>query len=102
MAERAWRDKVGLIGRVLFGVNVLAYLCRLFVYKANFNVLVIWLEIGFVTSILAAVLSVIGTHKRFPIILVIASIVLAYLWFNGATWWVMVKWLQSLITKPAI
>ena len=95
MAERTWRDVAGRVGLVLFCINLLAYLGKLLVfqalYKTRFNLLVIWEWFGLAISILAPVLAVIGMRKRFPIIVAVASVVLAYLWFSALAWWALVK-----------
>ena len=90
-----WREISIRIALVVFWVEVLAYISRLLLhkgfYEANYKVMVIGAEIGFLVGIGVAILALIAMRSRFKIPTVIGALILAYLWFSDIAWWVMVK-----------
>ncbi len=94
-AARPWRDRLGRLAIAIFGTDVLVYVGRLLLhrqfYEDHYNAMVICAEAGFVLSITAIILALIGIHARRTIPIVVLSLALTYLWFSDIAFWVMVK-----------
>jgi hypothetical protein len=90
-----WRDSCERVGIAAFAADVLGYLTRLFmskaIYQGHDQAAVICAWIGFLVSLAAPVLVVIGTQKRLKIPIATGGLVMAYVWFSDVAWWVMVK-----------
>jgi hypothetical protein len=93
--DRTWQDKAATAGIVLFAVDVslFAFKCLLFrsLYGKHDNILIICSETGLIASVAAFIFILFDRRTLRRVILVIASLVLGYLFFNSVAWWVMVK-----------
>ena len=83
------------MGKIVFVVNVLVYICRLFMhrtfYEGHYATMVVCAEGGFIVGVVALVLALVCMRNRWKLTVAIGSVVLAYLWFSDIEWWVMVK-----------
>ncbi len=95
MALHAWRDRLGWLAIMIFCIDVLAYISGLLLhrrfYEYHYRVMVICAEAGFVVSIAAIILALIGKSARFKVPVIASLLGLIYLWFSDIAWWVMVK-----------
>jgi hypothetical protein len=94
-ASRAWQDKTATVGVVLFAVGVCLFVVKCLLFRALYgrhdNVLVGCSEAGLIASVAAFILILFDRRTVRRVTLVIASLVLGYLFFSSVAWWVMVK-----------
>ena len=92
---RTRQEKAATVGVVLFAVAICLFGFKSLFFRAFYgrhdNILVVSSEAGLITSVVAFVLLLFDRRVVRRVILVIASLVLGYLFFSSVAWWVMVK-----------
>ena len=91
----AWQDKAAKVGLALFAVGVCLFIIKCLSFRALYgrhdNILVICSEAGLIASVAAFILILFDRRTARRVILVIATLVLGYLFFSSVAWCVMVK-----------
>jgi hypothetical protein len=94
-AARTWQDTAAKVGGILFAVGVCLFVVKSLSFRALYgkhdNILVVCSETGLIASVAAFILILFDKRTVRKVILVIASLVLGYLFLSSVAWWVMVK-----------